>query len=81
MARPQLRVDDPLTELGDRILRLRHHAWELTQQPLVGVATLTDFAAAGVIVHAHAAAYLTAIAPGEVSELPARSMVRCAQAG
>ena len=81
MARPQPRIDDPVTELGERILRLRHHAWELTKQPLVGVASLTDFAAAGVIVHGHVAAYLAAMAPGEGSELPARSMARRAQAG
>ena len=80
VARPQPRTGDPLTELGDRVLRLRHHAWELTKQPLVGVATLTDFAAAGVIVHAHAAAYLAGMAPGRINELPTRSMLRRAEA-
>ena len=81
VARPQLRTADPLTDLGDRILRLRHHAWELTKEPMVGVVTLTDFAAAGVIVHAHAAGYLAGRAPGGINELPTRSMLRRAEAG
>lgn len=81
VARPHLRVGDPLSELGDRILRLRHHAWELTKQSLVGVGTLTDFAASGVIVHAHAAAFLAATSPGGVNELPAGSLPTQARAG
>jgi hypothetical protein len=47
VARPAVRTGDPLTELGDRVARLHRFAWQLTTEPHVGVATLTNYAAAG----------------------------------
>jgi len=64
VARPGIRLGDPLVELGDRIHRLRAVAWQLTREPHVGVATLVDYAAAGIIVHAHLAANAAAGTPG-----------------
>jgi len=55
VARPAVRVGEPLVELGDRLGRLHRVAWQLTREPHVGAATLTDFAAAGVLVHEAAA--------------------------
>jgi hypothetical protein len=55
VARPALRVGEPLVELGDRLGRLHRVAWQLTREPHVGAATLTDFAAAAVLVHEAAA--------------------------
>ena len=55
LARPSVRSGDPLSELGDRILRLRRTAWQLSGESHVGVACLTDIAAAGVIFHTFAA--------------------------
>ena len=51
VARPAVRVDDPVVELGDRLARLHRMAWQLTREPHVGIGTLSDFAAAGVFVH------------------------------
>jgi hypothetical protein len=55
VARPALRVGEPLVELDDRLGRLHRVAWQLTREPHVGAATLTDFAAAAVLVHEAAA--------------------------
>jgi hypothetical protein len=41
VARPALRVGEPLVELGDRLGRLHRVAWQLTREPHVGAATLT----------------------------------------
>lgn len=54
VARPAVRTGDPVVELGDRLARLHRVAWQLTREPHVGVGTLADYAAAGVIVHEHA---------------------------
>jgi hypothetical protein len=54
LASPKIRTEDPLTELGDRVLRLRRTAWQLSREPHVGAACLTDIAAAGVIFHTYA---------------------------
>ncbi|MCZ3390037.1 MAG: hypothetical protein LH645_13205 [Actinomycetia bacterium] len=81
VARPEIRSDDPVIELGDRILRLRQTAWQLTLEPHVGSACLTDFAAAAVIVHTHASAYLAKGFCGEVADLPTHSMARRAIQG
>ena len=81
VAHPAVRTDDPLVELGDRILRLRQTAWQLTHEPYVGMQTLTDFAAAAVIVHTHVGAYLGRRATGDVTDLASRSMVQRAQRG
>lgn len=58
VARPKIRTADPLLELGDRILRLRANAWSLSGEAHVGIAALSEYAAAGVIVHTHVCAYL-----------------------
>jgi hypothetical protein len=50
VARPAVRSDDPLTELGDRVARLHRYAWQLTTEPHAGVATLTNYAAAGSLI-------------------------------
>ena len=50
VARPAIRTDDPLTELSDRVTRLHRFAWQLTTEPRVGVATLTNYAAAGALI-------------------------------
>jgi hypothetical protein len=65
LARPPLRRDQAVDELSDRIARLRRVAWELPDRNHVGVATLSDYAALGVITHAHAIATLTSVAPGD----------------
>jgi hypothetical protein len=62
LARPAIRTDQPTHELADRLARLHRGAWQLVREPHVGVTTLIDYAALGVIVHAHTAALLTAMA-------------------
>jgi hypothetical protein len=81
VARPGIRTDDPYVELGDRVRRLRQTAWQLAHEPHVGMQCLTDYAAAAVIVHTHAGAYLTQGQSGEVSNFPAHSMARRAYQG
>lgn len=58
VARPGVRTGDAVVELGDRLLRLRQVGWQLTRETHVGIGTMSDFAAAAVIFHTHAAAYL-----------------------
>ena len=58
VARPAVRVGDPIVELGDRLARLHRVAWQLTREPHVGVGTLADFAVAGVLVHEQANRFL-----------------------
>jgi len=81
VARPGIRTDDPFVELGDRVRRLRQTAWQLTHEPHVGMQCLTDYAAAAVIVHTHAGAYLTSGISGDVSGSPVHSMARRAYHG
>ena len=54
VARPAIRNDDPVIELGDRLARLHRMAWQLTREERVGVGTLADFAAVGVFVYEYA---------------------------
>jgi hypothetical protein len=70
-ARPGIRTDNPMVELGDRLLRLRRVAWQLTREPHVGISTLSDFAAAAVTFHAHA---MTHLRPGQ--DLPTTGLGR-----
>jgi hypothetical protein len=61
LARPSVRGDDPVRELADRLARLHRAAWQSTREPHIGVGTLADYAALGVMLHAHTAALLTAV--------------------
>jgi hypothetical protein len=56
VAGPGVRTGEPIVELSDRLLRLRRVAWQLTREPHVGIATLSDFAVAAVAFHTHALA-------------------------
>jgi hypothetical protein len=47
----------------DRLLRLRHVAWQLTREPHVAISTLSDFAAAAVTFHSHALMHLRSEKP------------------
>jgi hypothetical protein len=62
LARPPIRRESAADELSDRIARLRRVAWELPDRQHVGVATLSDYAALGVITHAHAIVTLESVA-------------------
>jgi hypothetical protein len=62
LARPPIRRASATDELTDRIARLRRVAWELPDRQHVGVATLSDYAALGVITYAHAIVILEAVA-------------------
>jgi hypothetical protein len=65
LARAAIRTDHPRHELADRLARLHRGAWKLVRERHVGVTTLTDYAGLRVLVHAHAAALLTAMAGPE----------------
>jgi hypothetical protein len=70
VAHPAIRHGDPVVELADRVARLRQAAWDLAGTPrTAGVATLTDFAAVGLLVHAHTA--VGALDPDSPSDPPA----------
>jgi hypothetical protein len=81
VARPGIRTGDPFVELGDRVRRLRQTAWQLTHEPHVGMQSLTDYAAAAVIIHTHVGAYLTQGRLDHVTDLPVLSMARRAYQG
>lgn len=51
-----IRTDEPLVELTDRMLRLRHAAWALYSRPDYSVVTLHDLAGLGMQIHLHTAA-------------------------
>ncbi|BDO42091.1 hypothetical protein [Cellulomonas sp. NTE-D12] len=51
-----VREGDPVVELGDRMLRLRHAAWQLAETtPDYSVVTLHDLAGLGMAAHLHTA--------------------------
>jgi len=52
-----IRTDDPVTELGDRMHRLRQTSWRLGPAREETLAVLRDVATIGIAVHAHAAAF------------------------
>jgi hypothetical protein len=58
LARPSIRTDTPVHELADRLARMHRGAWELARTGDVGVASLQDYAALGVVLHGHAEAVL-----------------------
>jgi hypothetical protein len=69
LARPDVRIGDPLIEIADRVERLRCVAWQLTRVCSVGVQTLQCYAALGTIVCEHLRQVLPAVDPslrGEV---------------
>lgn len=53
----EIRIDDPITELGDRMRRIRRHTFDLPIRRGDAVSTLRDIAVLGVTLHAHAAAF------------------------
>jgi hypothetical protein len=67
LARPPIRTDTPSHELADRLVRMHRGAWELARTPQVGVASLLDYAALGVMLHGHTAAALAAHVPATPS--------------
>jgi hypothetical protein len=69
VANPAVRVDDPLLELADRLGRLHTAAWIHTSHDTMTVPTLSDLAAAGVLVHAAAHRVLTADPVGDTAAL------------
>lgn len=54
-ARP-VGIDEPLVELTNRMLRLRHASWTLNSRPDYSVVTLHDLAGLGMQIHLHTAA-------------------------
>ena len=52
-----IRTDDPVTELGDRMHRLRQATFNMAAEPGDALATLRDITTIGIAVHAHAAAF------------------------
>lgn len=63
VARPAVRSEDPVVELGDRLARLHRVAWQLTQQDRVGICTLADLAVAGIVVNENAARVMRHFVP------------------
>jgi hypothetical protein len=57
VANPGIRTGDPLSELSDRITRIRTSAWRSAtySDVLTGVAAITDYASTAVIIHTTAA--------------------------
>jgi len=53
----RVRTDDPVTELGDRMHRLRQVTFDMAAEPGDTLATLRDVTTIGIAVHAHAAAF------------------------
>jgi len=52
-----IRTDDPVTELGDRMHRLRQATFDMAAEPGDALATLRDITTIGIAVHAHTAAF------------------------
>jgi hypothetical protein len=72
LARPEVRIGDPLIELADRVERLRCVAWQLTRVRSVGVPTLQCYAALGTIVCEHLRQDSPAADPGLIGEVRRR---------
>ena len=75
VARPAVREQDPVVELQDRVARLHQVAHQLTRQDRVGVCTLADLAAAGMMLNEAAADVLRAGSPADVADLSVRREV------
>lgn len=52
-----IRADDPITELDDRMHRLRQTTFTMADDPADALATLRDITTIGIAVHAHTAAF------------------------
>ena len=52
-----IRADDPITELDDRMHRLRQTTFTIAADPADALATLRDITTIGIAVHAHTAAF------------------------
>jgi hypothetical protein len=52
-----IRTDDPITELDDRMHRLRQTSFAMADGPADALATLRDITTIGIAVHAHTAAF------------------------
>ena len=52
-----IRTDDPVTELGDRMHRLRQATFDMAAEPSDSLATLRDITTIGIALHAHTAAF------------------------
>ena len=76
LARPPIRMSDPIVELGDRIRRLRQNAWQFAREQYVGASCLTEFGTAGVIVHTHVRNYLTRDSAMGMAGVSANSVAR-----
>ena len=76
LARPPIRMSDPIVELGDRIRRLRQNAWQFAREQYVGANCLTEFATAAVIVHTHVRDYLTRDTPAGAGGESTNSVAR-----
>jgi len=84
LARPPIRTDTATHELADRLARMHRGAWELARTPDVGVASLLDYAALGIMLHGHTAAALAAhlpAAPGGVRDSAARALRQVKRGG
>ena len=75
VARPAVREQDPVVELQDRVARLHRVAHQLTREDRVGVCTLADLAAAGMMLNQAAANVLRAGSPADVADLSVRREV------
>jgi hypothetical protein len=85
VARPSVRSDNPVLELGDRLARLHRVAWQLTREERVGACTLADFSVAGVVINEYAARVIRQVAaagPASTPDLSARrALARFEQGG
>jgi len=72
LARPDVRLGDPLIEFADRVARLRCVAWQLTRMRSVGVQTLQCYAALGTIVCEHLRQELPEADPRLIGEVRRR---------
>lgn len=81
VARPAVRQQDPAVELQDRVARLHRVAHQLTREDRVGVCTLADLAAAGMMLNQAAADVLRANSPTDLADLSVRREIGRLEAG
>lgn len=76
VARPSVRSDNPVLELGDRLARLHRVAWQLTRKDWVGACDLADLAIAGIFVNEYAGRMMREIAAAGSASTPDLSVRR-----